>query len=71
MTAAGDQLKAIDISREVLTPKLRKTAFELAVEVALSDKVLTAEKNAVLETLKTKLSIDSEFAQKAIDKFTG
>jgi hypothetical protein len=71
MTAAGGQLKAIDISREVLTPKLRKTAFELAVEVALSDKVLTAEKNAVLETLKTKLSIDSEFAQRAIDKFMG
>jgi hypothetical protein len=71
ITAAGDQLKAVDIAREVLTPKLRKTAFELAAEVALPDKVLTAEKKAVLEILETRLSIDSEFAQKTIDQFTG
>jgi predicted nuclease of restriction endonuclease-like RecB superfamily len=70
MTAAGNKLKAVDIATEVLMPKLRKTAFELAVEVALPNKVLTPEKKAVLETLATRLSIDSEFAQKTIAKFT-
>jgi hypothetical protein len=71
MITADDQLKAVEIANNVLTPELRKTAFELAAEVALPDKVLTDEKKAVLETLATKLSIDGEFAQKAIDKFTG
>jgi hypothetical protein len=44
MLAADDQLKAVEIANDVLTPELRKTAFELAAEVALPDKVLTDEK---------------------------
>jgi hypothetical protein len=71
MLVAEDHLKAVEIAKDALTPELRKTAFELAVEVALPDKVLTVEKKAVLDTLETKLSIDSEFAQKTIEKFIG
>ena len=66
MLAADDQLKAVEIAKDVLTPELRKTAFELAAEIALPDKVLNDEKKAVLDTLETNLSIDSEFAQKTI-----
>jgi len=71
MLTAGNQTKAVEIASDVLTPELRKTAFELAVEVALPEKVLTDEKKAVLDTLERKLSIDREFAQKAIEKLTG
>jgi hypothetical protein len=70
MIAADEQLEAVEIASDVLTPKLQKTAFELAAEVALSDKVLTDEKKTVLGTLETKLSIDSKFARQIIDKFT-
>jgi hypothetical protein len=69
MLAADDQLKAVEIANDVLTPELRKTAFELAAEVALPDKVINDEKKAVLDTIETKLSIDSEFARKTIEKF--
>jgi hypothetical protein len=71
MLTAGDQIKAVEIASDVLTPDLRKTAFELAVEVALPERVLTDEKKAVLEKLETKLLIDSIFAQKTIEKFIG
>jgi hypothetical protein len=65
-----DQIKAVEIAINVLTPNLRKTTFELAAEVALSGKALTDENKAVLDTLKTKLSIESYFAQKVVEKFT-
>jgi hypothetical protein len=71
MLTAGDQIKAVEIASDVLTPDLRKTAFELAVEVAFPERVLTDEKKAVLEKLETKLLIDSIFAQKTIEKFIG
>jgi hypothetical protein len=71
MLTAGDQIKAVEIASDVLTPELRKTAFELAVAVALPDKVLTDERKAVLDKLETKLLVDSEFAQKTIEKFIG
>jgi hypothetical protein len=70
MIAADDQLKAVEIANDVLTPELRKTAFELAAEVALSDKVLTDEKKRVLDTLETNLSIDSKVARKTIEKLS-
>ena len=68
---AFDPHKAMKIAADKLTPELRKAAFELAAEIALPDKVLSDEKKAVLDTLETKLSIDSEFAQKTIEKLIG
>ena len=71
MLAAEDQQKALEIAKDALTPELLKTAFKLASEVALPDKVLTEEKKTVLEILETKLSVDSEFSKKTIDKVIG
>ncbi|MGD9043796.1 MAG: hypothetical protein PVG06_08790 [Desulfobacterales bacterium] len=70
MLAADEQLKAVEIANDILTPELQKTAFELAAEVAIADKLLTNEKKAVLDTLQSKLSIDTKFARQTIDKFT-
>ncbi len=66
---AMDSQKAVEIAANGLNMELRKTAFNLAAEVALPDKVLTDEKKSVLDSLETKLSISSEFAQKTIEKF--
>ena len=66
---AVDSLKVVEIAANGLTAELRKTAFKLAAEVALLDKVLTDEKKSLLDSLETKLSISSEFAQKTIEKF--
>ena len=66
---AMDSQKAVEIASNGLTMELRKTAFKLAAEVALTDKVLTDEKKSVLDSLEKKLSISSEFAQKTIEKF--
>jgi hypothetical protein len=66
---AMDSQKAVEIASNELTMELRKTAFKLAAEVALPDKVLTDQKKAVLDNLEKKLSISSEFAQKTIEKF--
>ena len=66
---AMDPQKAVEIASNGLTMELRKTAFKLAAEVALPDKVLTDKKKSVLDSLETKLSISSEFAQKTIEKF--
>ncbi|HKJ34823.1 MAG TPA: hypothetical protein VKA34_23565 [Balneolales bacterium] len=66
---AIDSQKAVEIAADVLTTEMRKTAFKLAAEVALPDKVLTDKKKSVLDSLESKLSISSEFAQKTIEKF--
>ncbi len=66
---AIDSQKAVEIAANGLTTEMRKTAFKLAAEVALPDKVLTDKKKSVLDSLETKLSISSEFAQKTIEKF--
>jgi hypothetical protein len=63
---AIDSQKAVEIAANGLTTELRKTAFKLAAEVALPDKVLTDKKKSVLDSLETKLSISSEFAQKTL-----
>ena len=65
---AIDSLKAVEIAANGLTTELRKTAFKLAAEVALPNKVLTDKKKSVLNSLETKLSISREFAQKTIEK---
>ena len=67
-----DHRKALEIAAHALkNPKLKKTAFELAAEVALRDKVLTNEKKATLDNIASQLSIDDQFAQRAIEKFSG
>ena len=61
-----DPHKVMELAADALTPEQKKTAFELAVEVALTDKNLTAEKRKMLDTLKDQLSISNEFVEKAI-----
>jgi hypothetical protein len=58
--------KALEIAAKALTPEQKKTAFELAVEVTLTDKNLTAEKRKMLDTLKDRLSISTDFVEKTI-----
>jgi hypothetical protein len=61
-----DPHKALEIAADALTPEQKKTAFELAVKVALPDKNLTAEKRKMLDMLKDRLSISTDFVEKAI-----
>jgi len=67
-----DPRKALEIAADALTPEQKKTAFELAVEVALPDKNLTAAKKKMFDTLKERLSISNELAQELVkDKIEG
>jgi hypothetical protein len=66
---AIDSQKAVEIAADVLNTEMRKTAFKLAAEVALPDKVLTDKKKSVLDSLETKLSISSDYAKKTIERF--
>ena len=61
-----DPHKALELAAKALTPDQKKTAFELAVKVALPDKNLTAEKRKMLDTLKDRLSISTDFVEKTI-----
>jgi hypothetical protein len=61
-----DPHKALELAAKALTPNQKKTAFELAVKVALPDKNLTAEKRKMLDTLKDRLSISTDFVEKTI-----
>jgi hypothetical protein len=65
MEVSGSQ-KALEIAADTLTPEQRNIGFELAVEVALPDGILTAEKKKMFDMLRAQLSIDSDFAQAAI-----
>jgi hypothetical protein len=64
------QVKTVEIAINVLTPSLQNATFELAAEVALWGKALADEKKTVLDTLKTMLKVDRDFAQKVVEKFT-
>jgi hypothetical protein len=57
---------ALEIAADVLTPEQKKIGFELAVEVALPDKNLSAAKKKTLATLKERLSISTDFAEQTI-----
>ena len=61
-----DPHKVMELAADALTPEQKKTAFELAMEVALTDKNLTAEKRKMLDTLKDRLSISTDFVEKTI-----
>ena len=65
MKLSGSQ-KAIEFATDTLTPEQRKIGFELAVEVALPDKSLTAEKEKMLDALKNRLSISKDFVEHTI-----
>jgi hypothetical protein len=65
---AMDPLKAVETAADALNSEQKKTAFKLAVEVALPEKVLTAEKKAILDNIAAKLSVDREYAQQEIEK---
>ena len=62
----GGSPKALEIAADTLTPEQKKIGFELAVEVALPDGNLTAEKKKMFDMLTARLSIDNDFAQAAI-----
>lgn len=54
---------ALGLIRESLPPRLRETAYWLALEVALSDFRVTAEEARVLELLQRKLELDDLVAE--------
>ena len=62
----GGPHKALELAADALTAEQKKTAFELAVEVALADKNLTAGKRKMLDSLKDRLSISTDFVVKTI-----
>ncbi|MDX2453502.1 hypothetical protein [Desulfosarcina sp.] len=55
---------------EVLTPELRKTAFELAAEVVIKGNTISDQKTKFLEELLTKMSIEAQFATTIIERLT-
>jgi hypothetical protein len=57
-----DPHKMMEFAANALTPEQKKTAFELAVEVALLVRNNTDDKKKLIDTLKDRLSIDNEFA---------
>jgi|GEM_PF-1508447 len=60
--------KALEIALEVLSPELRKTAFELAAEVVIKGNTLPDKKTKILEELVTKMSIETQFAETVIER---
>ena len=62
--------KALEIAMEVLSPELRKTAFELAAEVVIKGNTLPEQKTKILEELATKMSIEAQFAATVIERLT-
>ena len=65
-----DSQQAVKIAADVLkNPEAKRSAFEIAVEVAVPDRVLTEEKKVILENIAAKLYINREFMQQAMEKF--
>jgi hypothetical protein len=65
----ANPLKTVEIAAKILTPELKEVAFELAVEVAIPEKILTKKNKETLDTLATLLSIDNEFVKISVDRF--
>ena len=63
-----DRDKAFEMAMEILTPELRKTAFELAAEVVITGNKLIGQKREILEKLMEKMSIETQFAGKFIER---
>lgn len=67
-----DPLHALELAADVLkNSEAKRSAFELAVKVAMTGKVLTEEKRAILEAIAEKLHIDQGLMQRTIDKAAG
>lgn len=63
---AGDPDNALAVAVATLATEQKKTAFQLAVDVAVKDKNLTRDKKKTLDTIKVRLSVSDKFAQQAI-----
>ena len=63
-----DRDKAFGMAMEMLTPELRKTAFEMAAEVVITGNKLIDQKRENLEKLMEKMSIETQFAGKFIER---
>lgn len=63
-----DRDKAFEMAMEILTPELRKTAFEMAAEVVITGNKLIDQKREILEKLMEKMSIETQFAGKFIER---
>jgi hypothetical protein len=61
-----DPHEVMNYAADALAPEQKQIAFELAVKVALPDHSLTAERKIMLDTLKDRLSISSDFVEQAI-----
>lgn len=71
-TQVVDPAQALEMAAGVLeNPEVKKSAFELAVEVAMTGKNLTGEKRVILEKIAKRLHLDPELRQRTIDKFAG
>ena len=60
-----DPLNAVEIATKVLTPELRQKAFMIAAQIGKAIQEIQSAK--ILESLATKLSIEKETVEKAID----
>ena len=63
-----DREKALEIAIDALTPELKKTAFEFATEVVTAGNALPNQKRMILEKLAGKMSIETQFATKTIER---
>jgi hypothetical protein len=63
-----DLPKAVDQAAKSLTPELRQTAYELAAELAVDNGILTADKQGIMEQIRTKLLIDAHTAGSIINE---
>ena len=61
-----DSQKAVEIAANGLTTELRKTAFKLAAEVALPDKVLTDKKSWFLTGSKPSYRLTANLLKKRL-----
>lgn len=67
-----DPQKALELAAGVLkNSQAKRSAFELAAEVAITGAGLSEEKRGILENVADKLHIDQELMQRTIDKVAG
>ena len=62
----SQSLKAVEAVTRSLKPAHRKQAFEFALEAALADGVFTEKKKKTLQTLASKLALDTQFVDQML-----
>jgi hypothetical protein len=67
----GQPLKAVEAVTRELKPEHHKQAFAFAVKAALIDDILSGKMKKTLQTLATKLAIDSEFVDQKLAEIQG